>query len=276
MRRLRLLFLLPMLGLGACASPADKFVSRFADGLGQIPDAQIAREGIPACILMVESFLSASPDDPDLLRTAAGLYGIYGTYLLEDEERVRRLTKHALDYALRAATVDIYGGEDPRRMRFDSFGSAVVETGRADIASLFSLGSVWMDWIRAHRDDIEAVADLPRVEAIMERVIQLDTTYRDGLPHLYLALLSASLPAEKNEVVQAHFRRAISAAEGKSLMPGVFQALWLRDTGNARRGKQLLDEIVAGGVPDAPAYTLINQIALEKAQQALADLDTRD
>ena len=261
-----LLFLLPLVGL--CADG-------FMDGLGRCPDPLIARDGIPACILMIESSLSASPDDPQLLRGAAGLYGFYGTHLVKDEESARRLTQRALEYALRAAAVDISGLEDARRMDFDTFGTVVNRAGASDVPALFSLGSVWMQWIRARKDDLDAIADLPRVEAILERVVQLDATYRDGTPHLYLALLAALLPAEK-DVVEAHFRRAIVAADGTSLMPSVLHALWLRDMGDARRCKELLQGIVESGLPDAPAYTLMNQLALEKSQQALADLDARD
>lgn len=270
-----LLFLWALVGLCGCMSPMGQLADGFMAGLGRCPDPHIARDGIPACILMIESRLSASPDDPQLLSAAAGLYGFYGAYLIEDNGSARRVTQRALEYALRATAADIPGIESARRMDFDTFEALVNRAGASDVSALFSLGSAWMEWIRVRKDDLDAIADLPRVEAILERVVQLDATYRDGTPHLYLALLAASLPAE-NEVVEAHFRRAIVGANGKDLMPSVLHALWLRDRGDARLCKQLLQGIVENGPPAAPAYALMNQFALEKARQALVDLNAHE
>jgi len=270
--RLCLLCLLALVGPGGCASPMGRIAGGFAEGLARCPDPSIARDGIPACILMIESRLSVSPDDPQLLDAAAGLYDFYGTYLVKDVKIARRVTQRALEYALRAAGSDIPGIENARTMGFDTFEEVVSRVGTSSVPALFSLGSVWMDWIRVREDDLDAIADLPRIEIIMERVVRLDSTYRAGAAHLYLALLAASLPAE-NDVVETHFRRAITVADGKNLMPSVFYALWLRDAEDVGRSSQLLQGIVASGTPNAPAYALVNQLALEKARQALADLD---
>jgi len=270
-----LLFLLLLVGLCGCVSPMGRFADGLTNGVGRCPDLNIARDGIPACILMIESSLSTSPDDPQLLRAAGDLYSFYGVHLIKDEKSARRMTQHALEYTLRAAGADIPGIEDARKMDFEVFEAIVSRAGKSDVPALFSLGSVWMDWIRVRKDDLDAIADLSKIETIMEGVVRLDATYRAGAAYFYLALLAAWQPAEDG-VVEAHFRRAIAAADGKSLMPSVFHALWLRDMDDARRCQQLLQGIVESGMPDAPAYTLINQLALEKAQQALADLDAHE
>ena len=125
-----------------------------------------------------------------------------------------------------------------------------------------------MDWIRVREDDMDAIGDLPRIEVLMERVVVLDAAYQAGSAHFYLALLSASLP-EADAIIEDHFRRAIAMAKGQTLMPEVFYALWLSDNGRAQRGETLLRDIVARGLPAAPERTLVNQMALEKAQDAL-------
>ena len=270
-----LLFLLALVALGGCKPPMGRFAGSFANGLGRCPDPGLAREGIPACILMIESGLSASPDDPQLLEAAAGLYSFYGAHLVKDEEVARRVTHHALEYARRAADAAIPGIGRARRMGFDELEAVVGQAGESEVPALFSLGSVWMDWIRVRRDDLDAIADLPLVETIMQRVVELEPTHRAGGARLYLALLAASLPDE-DEVIQGHFRRALAAADGKNLMPSVFYALWLRDQDDVPRCRGLLQGIVDGGVPNAPAYRLVNQLALEKAQQALAGLEAHE
>lgn len=252
-----------------------RFAGGFTNGLGRCPDPIIARDGIPACILMIESCLNASPDDPQLLEAAAGLYDFYGTHLVKDVKIARRVTQRALEYALRAAGQNISGIETARWMGFDALEEVVSRVRKSNVPALFFLGSVWMDWILVRKDDLDAIGDLPRIETIMERVVWLDARYRAGAPHLYLALLAALLPAE-NEVVEKHFRRAIAEADGKNLMPGVFYALWLREAYDDRRCRPLLQGIIESGPPDAPTFTLLNQLALEKARQALADVNPHE
>ena len=49
-----------------------------------------------------------------------------------------------------------------------------------DLPYLFTLGNAWASWIMAHKDDFNALADIARIEAIMNRIIALDETYKDG------------------------------------------------------------------------------------------------
>ncbi len=265
-----------LLGLAmftGCMSPMGKFAGGLGDGLGRVPDRTLAQEGIPACILMIEGALSGSPNDPDLLEAASGLYSFYGSYAVKDNVRAQRLTERALDYALRAADFGLPGMREARMIPFGALEALVTRAKASHVPSLFSVGSVWMDWIRVRADDMDAIGDLPRVELIMERVASLDAPYQAGAAYFYLALLSASLP-DDNAVIAAHFTRAIEAAKGQSLMPEVFYAFWLRDHVSVERGEVLLKGIVDRGLPDVPARTLVNQMALDKAQQALSKMDS--
>ncbi|MBN2452025.1 MAG: hypothetical protein JXR77_16685 [Lentisphaeria bacterium] len=268
-----LLLLAGVLWAGGCASPASRFGAGLATGLGRVPDAGLAREGIPACILMLEGALSASPGDPRLLQAAAGLYGFYGGQLAEtDAVRAQRLTERALTYALRAAGDVLPGLEQARTGSVRRLGETVRRADESDLDVLFLLGSVWTDWVRARHASVAAIGDLPRIEVIMERVVELDGAYRAGAAHLYLALLAATLPAE-DAVIEAHFRRAIDAAAEHNRMPAVYHALWLRDRGRKEEARERLRAAIAAGAPDEPAHALMNELALERARQALAEWD---
>ncbi len=270
-----LVLFLALVGLCGCGPTMGRFAGGFTKGLSRCPDPSIARGGAPACILLIEGSLSSSPDDPQLLGAAASLYSFYGAHLVENKESARRLTQRALEYALRAAAASVPGIGDARSMDFDTLDAVVGRAGKSEVPALFSLGSVWLDWISVRKDDLDAIADLPRIEVIMEHVARLDAAYRGGAVHLCLALLAATGGAE-DETVEVHFGRAIKLADGKNLMPGVSHALWLRNTDNAKRCRPLLQEIVKRGSPGAPAYSLVNQLALEKARQALADMDANE
>ena len=99
---------------------------------------------------MIEGGLSASPDDPQLLRAAGDLYSFYGTHIVKDEMSARRITQHALEYALRAAGAHIPGIEDARKMGFEAFEAIVDRAGKRVPTSPRSKRSwkAWSGWTR--------------------------------------------------------------------------------------------------------------------------------
>ena len=60
-----------------------------------------------------------------------------------------------------------------------------------EVGLLYALATTWAGWIQAHRDDWSAVADLPKVNACMKQVVQMDVNYDNGGPHLYLGLMNS-------------------------------------------------------------------------------------
>jgi hypothetical protein len=157
-------------------------------------------------------------------------------------------------------------------MDFETLQATVRRAGKSQVPVLFCLGSVWLDWIGVRKDEITAIADLPRIEVLMEHVARLDASYRAGAVHLCLAMLAA-VAQDDAETVRKHFQSAIGLSGGKNLTPGVYYAMWLRANGEAQSCRQLLEEIVKKGAPEAPEYSLLNQLALDKARRALAEIN---
>ena len=80
--RLRCLFLTcVLLLLSGCASLVSGITSQMADDLaGSIlnnEDIDTVREGVPAFLLLIDSFLRSSPDSEDLLLAASSLNGAF-------------------------------------------------------------------------------------------------------------------------------------------------------------------------------------------------------
>ena len=65
-----------------CASIMSSAASNFADNLSAAVvnqnDPELVRDGAPAYLLLLDSLLEGSPDDPMLLAAAANLYASYG------------------------------------------------------------------------------------------------------------------------------------------------------------------------------------------------------
>src|SRR5688572_17568188 len=92
-----------------CASFVSSAAGRMADNLAAAvqnqDDPETVRDGAPAYMLLLDSFLEENPDDPDLLTAAANLYASYGAVFADDPQRAARLTERARRYATRAICI---------------------------------------------------------------------------------------------------------------------------------------------------------------------------
>ncbi|MFP4033621.1 MAG: TRAP transporter TatT component family protein [Desulfococcaceae bacterium] len=259
------------------AGCVSRITGRLADGLsGAIadhPDPATVRDGGPAYLLMVDGLLRNDPENANLLRSAAELYATYADAYVDEPERVQTLTERGLDYGLRAVCVSEAAVCGLREMAFSAFESALTETDEGDVPSLFALGAAWAAWIQARRDDWNAVAEISRVEAVMNRVVALDEGYRDGGGHLYLGALATLAPPAlggRPEEGRAHFERAIRLSGGKNLMAKVlFARHYARTVFDRELHDRLLREVLAAD-PEAEGFALSNRLAKEEAEALLA------
>jgi hypothetical protein len=129
----------------------------------------------------------------------------------------------------------------PFEIDFQAFEVAIAEKDAKDLPVLYALGAAWASWIEAHKDDWNAVAELSRIEVIMQRVVDLDESYQGGGAHLYLGVMATLLPPAlggKPELGRNHFERAIEISEENNLMAKVIYA---------RQYARLARSSVAGG-----------------------------
>lgn len=236
-------------------------------------DPDTVRAGIPAYILMVDSFLRSDPENTSLLLAASALNGAFTAFTEGDQQK--RLARKALDYALAAACAE--GGfcslkTDP----FSTFEEHIQSIGAEDVAVFYEVGVAWTGWLQAHSDDWSAIAELDRAKLVMARVVALDETYSDGGGHLYLGGMETLLPASmggRPEKGREHFERAIEIAGGKYLMTKVIYAeQYARLVFDKVLHDRLLQEVIAAD-PVAPDMTLTNVLAQQRAAALLADSD---
>jgi hypothetical protein len=235
-------------------------------------DLATVKAGAPAYLLMVDSLLYQDPDNESLLRGAANIYTVYTNVFVTDKERAGRLTDKALDYAFRALCVRKSGTCQFRKNSFKDFKDALSELKKKDVPDLFTLGSAWAAWIQTHREDWNAVAEISRVEVIMQRVVDLDESYRDGAAHLYLGVLTTFIPPAlggKPEVGRRHFIRALEISKNKNLMVKVMYAeYYARLVFDRKLHDRLLHEVLDAKT-HVPGYTLLNTLAQKRARELL-------
>ena len=151
--------------------------------------------------------------------------------------------------------------------------SQLGEFDRKNIDYLYVFSISWLSHLDATSEDWSAVAELPWVEAALERVLEVDETHDNGALHGYLGMLKSLRPPAlggQPEAAQAHFERAIVLSEGRDLS---IKLEYARRYARMMFEQELHDRLLRE-VLDAPAnvagYTLFNTLAQLEAEELLA------
>ena len=276
--------LLPLLAgvwlLQGCASLMSSAAGGLADNLSSAVlnqnDPETVRDGAPAYMLLLDSFLEGNPDDPELLAAAANLYASYGAVFADEPERAARLTERARDYGRRAACESYRPACAWPGMEFEGFEATMAGLGRRHAPAVYSYAVASLAWIRAHSGDWNALAELPQMEALLERYLEIGEGANAGSVYTYLGILATLRPPSLGgapEEGRRWFERAIELTGGRDLNAKVEYARgYARLLYERELHDRLLEEVVAAD-PDVPGYTLTNVLAQREAEQLLASAD---
>jgi hypothetical protein len=235
-------------------------------------DPALVEAGVPAYLLLVDGLISQNPDSPTLLSAGAQLFALYGSRFAP-QERAGSTTAKARRYGERALCL-----AHPPACNWQNIDqeTLVAELGAVrdkNIGPLYSYAVSWLANLDATSEDWTAVADLPRVESVLERALALDETYEHGAVHGYLGILNALRPPAlggRPEVAREHFERAIELSGGRDLSIKVeYARRYARLIFDQELHDRLLNEVLAAPV-DAPGYTLFNVLAKQEAATLLA------
>jgi TRAP transporter TatT component family protein len=235
-------------------------------------DPELLRAGVPAYLLLVDGFISENPDNAELLAAGAQLFALYGSRFAENAERAGTLTGKARRYGERAiclAHAPACGWKD---LDYDSYVTALGDVDKRDLEALYSYAVSWLSNLDATSEDWTAVAELPWVQAALERALALDETYEQGAIHGYLGILNTLRPPAlggQPEVAREHFERALALNGNKDLSVKVeYAKRYARLVFDQELHDRLLTEVVNAPV-DAPGLTLFNVLAKQEALELL-------
>lgn len=266
--------------LAGCQSMATRATSSMAANISAAvldqQDTQIVRDGGPAYLIAIDGMIQGDPESTTLLLAGARLYAAYSSAFVTEPDRLQHLTERARTYGERALCIQRASLCNPRELAFDAFEQALAETGKKDVPALYGAASAWATWIQANSGDWNAIADIPKVQGMMERVVALDSGYESGTAHLYLGVLYTLRPESmggKPELGRRHFEASIELSDGRNLSAKVlFARQYARLVFDRALYDRLLEEVVASD-PNAAGFTLGNVLAKEEAITLLAEAD---
>lgn len=278
---MRLLFLIIIVSsITACGQLIANAKKEFAEDLSttilEFDDPETIKKGVPAYLILISSMIKGDPENPDLLESGAQLYSAYASGFASSDESKKALTHRAFTYASHAMCIRNAGFCDVKSISYFEFETLLQTVEQSQARHLFIFISSWASVIEANSADWNAVAELPKVKAGIERVLLLDETVDNGNAHLYMAVMESVLPPTlggKPEIAKKHFDRAIEISNGGNLMAKV---LYAEKYARLLFDRDLHDELLQQ-VIDADAGSkdqmLINAVAKQKAVKLKSEAD---
>ncbi len=294
LRRVLLCLLLPVCLAGGGCSVRRYAMKQFADVLSTSgaafasdDDPELVKAAVPFSLKLVESLLLETPEHRGLLLAAASGFTEYSyAFVQEDADeleardlagaealraRARRLYLRAHDYGLRGLEVDHKGF---RRALLASPKAAVRAATKADVPLLYWTASAWASAISLSKDNPELVSQVPAMEALIDRALELDESYNDGAIHTFLITYEMSrqgAPGDPAARSRQHFERAVALSKGQDAGPFVAlaEAVTVKQQ-NVKEFESLLKRALAIDPNANPDTRLLNLIFQRRAQWLLS------
>ncbi|HOJ14470.1 MAG TPA: TRAP transporter TatT component family protein [Deltaproteobacteria bacterium] len=240
-------------------------------------DVEMLKDALPAFLVQMDGLILASESPSLLLKAAEANFG-YANAFLEDTDKPRAsaLYLKARDYAARA----LYGtGPHEKALEepLEAFTKTLGRFTRPDVPALFWTANCWLAWGALNLDRSEAVMDMPKAQAMLERVIELDETFFYGAAHAALGAIHAAkggLVRGSLERAKEHFDKAFAISQGRlQFIPLYYAQYYAYQTQDRDLFVSTLEGILARR-PDAyPDKAFVNEVARRKAKVLLENVD---
>ncbi len=246
-------------------------------------DPELIREAVPFALKLEESLLAQSPRHRGLLLATTSGFTQYSYAFVQQEadelestnlaaatalrDRARKLYLRARDYGLRGLRVNDVG-----------FDKAVRMATKRDVPLLFWTAAAWGATISISKNDPDIVADVPKLQALIDRALTLDESFEHGMIHSFLINYEMARPglstAERWTRAKMHFDRAMELSRGKLASPLVTyaEAVCVQRQQRAEFEK-LLTQALEINVDQMPDRRLANLVTQRRARWLLGRVD---
>lgn len=272
-------------------------INKLCDALSQTgsnfagdDDPDLIKEAAPFSLKLIESLLAESPNHAGLLLAASSGFTQFAYAFVEQDAdemeardltaatalraRARRLYLRARNYGLRGLETKHPGlttaiRSDPKQ--------AVKLATKKDVPNLYWTAASWAAAISLSKDHPELVADLPIVEAMIDRALELDETFGQGAIHTFLITYEMSRPSAAGDAVarsRKHFDRAWQLCGGKEAAPlvALAEAVTVQKQ-EVKEFESLLSRALAIDADAHPPSRLINLVMQRRARWLLSRKD---
>ena len=239
--------------------------------LNEEQDLDIAEKSIASNLKLLEAMLKNDSENKDLLLLACMGYTSYTIGFVEDQsqERARLFYLRAKDYGMRLLKSNKQFAENLNG-DMEHFISSLQYFSQDYIPYVYWTAISWGSYVSLSLTDPDALADLPKVEAMMKYVAEHDSKYFFGGSHFFLGALYGSRPkmlGGNPDESKKQFEECLAINGGKFLLTYVYYArTYAVQIQDQDLFNQLLDKVDAASIDVLPEARLSNAIAKKKAE----------
>ena len=262
---------------GCTSLIVDPLLDPLTLSLQKQTDLELLQDGAPSLLLILDGLIAGDPDNVRLLMAATKAYGAYATTLYEDGniERAVNMSTKTRDYGISIIN-QLPGLENLNGLNLTEIEAALARIPPTKVGYLFWGAYGWATWIQYQNGAPAAMADLPIVELIMLRVVELDESFYYGGAHIFLGSYYASRPqiyGGKPEVSRKHFERALTLNNRLFLLTHVAYAeTYARLMFDRELYLNLLTEVIEQPLLDSDMASS-NKLAKVMAQKLIDQVD---
>lgn len=246
------------------------------DSLYQQKDIELVKDGAPSYLLLVEGLIKSNPKNKDFLKLGIQLFSAYSAAFVKDQERNRIFSEKSKEWAI--SLLNTYPNfKKSKNTDFEIFEKQINKFSKKDIDYVFWAANAWIMWIISNTENLEALLDLPKARALIDRIYVLDSSYYYGAPHLFYGIFYSFLPEVYGgdlKKSQKEFEEALKYSDDKLLLTKVSYAqYYLKAINDKNKFKQVLEEIINTDTDKYPEQRLMNILAQKQAKELLDNID---
>ena len=250
-------------------------------------DPQLVADALPFAMKLYESLLEQTPENEDLLLTTGSVFTMYanafvqtpasmlpeGEYEQQQQmlQRAKKLYLRGRGYLLRAAQLRYPGFAE--HLQANDLEQALAPTGVEDVPLLFWTAAAWLGAFSTDTFDMELLLNLSKPIALLNRALELEDTWSNGMIHDTLISIYGSLPEAmggSQEKARYHFEKAVEYSGGLSPSPYVALASTVAVANqDVEAFRQLLTQAIEIDPEDNPDNRLQILLSQDKARWLL-------
>lgn len=237
-------------------------------------DPELIREAVPFGLKLQESLLAQNPRHLGLLLATASGFTQYAYAFVQQDADELEAKDLAAATALRVRARKLY-------LRARNYGLRGLEgrvAGKRDVPLLYWTAVAWGAAISISKDHPDIVADLPKMESLIDRALVLDESFEHGAIHSFLISYEMARSGVKADEAVArskkHFDRAMKLSAGKLAGPLVAyaEAVCVQEQ-QREEFERLLKQALAIDVDQMPEARLANLVMQRRARWLLSRMD---
>lgn len=241
-------------------------------------DIRTFGDAAPSNLFLLEGMCQTDPDNEDIRLNLSMLYFFYAfAYQEQDDPGYASLLyekglEHAWHVLLKKTDLPA-----DRGVSFADFVALVPSVEEDQVPAAVWAATCWVQHIALHLDETSVMRDVPKVQALIDRVVDLDGTFFEGLPYILQGSLHAFKPPMMGgdpEASAASFEKAFAIGGNSLLLSRFFYARYYTyRILDAELCEETLQGVIQAEPQEGDPYRLLNLIAVQKSHQLMEEID---